>query len=585
MKTKNKYRYSWLTAAAERRMDILTAVQLLNSECEIQHQQRMFLTPILDFQKSSFDSPSRQIQMQVQLPYVSSLHQSLPLLKDRLSLAFKARLGFEAPCLAERILLETALFDLYGELPVRPTAVAATTTTTTIGNRGVAKESLIRTRLCNLLFRSRSGLLEAVALREMVSLCASLASKLPALMKRLGLYEWSYVDQGFGSEWEKLLPFAVVGRLLFDSREIYRGPGSYAKIWAHDIITREGADVAVDAYHLASIPRDSWSLDDLAFLTDNVGLDQKDNQSLTLLHVAILDRRPDVVRRLIQGGARASHRIRGKRFSLFHFAAAVGYEESYKELHSHRDLVQAEEVRDRNGMLPLHIAALRGHTRMVEAILSANYDKPDYVNRETSSAGQTALHLAIARSEKDETAVFLARYPGVDLLVDREVRQTALHVAASRKKYSLFYMFLCEAPGELVNMQNEDGETPLHILARHGDRGPIEAALRVPYIQADLTADDGFTPLINAVMEAEADAVQILAGRPDVDVSALRRSLEPFGQSAIQHARQVVDGGGVRSEEYGKILRFLRDNFEELAVDIDTCDTRSQVSAGEEDHS
>ncbi|EFQ27434.1 uncharacterized protein GLRG_01929 [Colletotrichum graminicola M1.001] len=92
-------------------MNIITVVQLLNSECEIHHSQRTLHTRI-------FKGPGLEGQFQV--PYVSSLHLSLPLLKDKLSVAFKTRLGGGALCPAERAVLETALADLHGDLPRRP---------------------------------------------------------------------------------------------------------------------------------------------------------------------------------------------------------------------------------------------------------------------------------------------------------------------------------------------------------------------------------------------------------------------------------------------------------------------------------
>ncbi|GKT43478.1 serine/threonine-protein phosphatase 6 regulatory ankyrin repeat subunit B [Colletotrichum spaethianum] len=390
------------------------------------------------------------------------------------------------------------------------------------------------------------------------------------LMMRFGLYEWSQVEQGFGSEWAHLLPYSVLGPLLFDSGEHYREPRCYVKIWIHDVVTREGSGFGLAPHDFASIPEQSWTLSDLAFLAVEVGLNEKDNQGLSLMHAAILDRRPDIVRQLIARGAKLSHRIRGKRFSLFHFAAAVGCPDCYLELRFHPDLAPAEEIRDRDGRLPLHVAALHGHTRVVEAILSANCNDADYVNSETSDSGQTALSLATTYPNNGDAAEFLARYPGVNFVVDRDMDQTVLHVAASHRKYSLFQSLLSIVPGGLINTKNENGETPLHILARHGDRETLEACLRVPEVDPDMMAGDGSTPLANAVMEARVGAVKILAVREDVDIAALRRPLEPLGGSALDYAKQEAESN-IMHKEYVNVLEFLRDKFEELAEDIDGC--------------
>ncbi|KAK1486008.1 ankyrin-2 ankyrin [Colletotrichum costaricense] len=424
------------------------------------------------------------------------------------------------------------------------------------------------------MFRSRSSMSETITLKAIVSLSTTLSSRLPILLKKFDLYDWSYVEQGFGPEWEKLVPHAVVGCLLFAPGDLYSDSQPYAKIWAHDILVKEGAKYPIVARDLALIPpkSSSWSLKELAFLTDHVGPDLKDSQGLTLVHAAILDRRPDIVHQLLEpGGAKPWHRIFRRRFSLFHFAASVGCESCYAELRCHPEIRPAEETRDRNGMLPLHVAALRGQVNVVEAILKAHFDgaeeNEEYVNRETSEAGHTALYLAIARAEDDATARFLAMYPGVDFLVDRQVRQTALHVAASRKRHGLLRFLLSRAPEHQLNVQNEDGETALHIIARHGDRETLNAVLDLPSIELDVTANDGSTPLVDAVTNGNMEAMEALIGCPGVDITALRRPLEPFGFSALEHILQEANGND-GSGGYVDILECLRVRCPELEDDL-----------------
>ncbi|KAF4775370.1 ankyrin-2 ankyrin [Colletotrichum scovillei] len=546
-------------------MDILTAVQLLNSVYEVHHHQRTSLLDILDFQKTPCQSNGPGTQAQLDVPYVSGLHQTLPLLKDRISIALKTRLGHgKTTCLAERMLFENTLTELHSNLPKRPI----------IDGPVEPHKLLIREQISDLMFRSRSSMSEIITLKAIVSLSTTLSSRLPILLKKFDLYDWSYVEQGFGPEWEKLVPHAVVGCLLFAPGDLYSDSQPYAKIWAHDILVKEGAKYPILARDLALIPPRirNWSLKELAFLTDHVGPDLKDNQGLTLVHAAILDRRPDIVHQLLEpGGAKPWHRIFRRRFSLFHFAASVGCESCYAELRCHPEIRPAEETRDRNGMLPLHVAALRGQVNVVEAILKAHFDgaegNEEYVNRETSEAGHTALYLAIARAEDDATARFLAMYPGVDFLVDRQVRQTALHVAASRKRHGLLRFLLCRAPEHQLNVQNEDGETALHIIARHGDRETLNAVLDLPSIELDVTANDGSTPLVDAVTNGNMVAMEALIGCPGVDITALRRPLEPFGFSALEHILQEANGND-GSGGYVDILECLRVRCPELEDDL-----------------
>ncbi|WQF78707.1 Putative zn(2)Cys(6) fungal-type DNA-binding domain, ankyrin repeat-containing domain superfamily [Colletotrichum destructivum] len=565
----NKHKTPRETWGTEDVMNILTVVQLLNGEYEIHHSQRTLLSRIFDPQTSSkgslhWDSPASSGQRPI--PYVSSLHQSLPLLKDKLSLAFKARLGQGGLSSVDRTVLEAALVDLHTDLPQRPIMA---------GHDAVKSPS--QTHLCDLLLAVRSLALEPIPLNQLAGLASDMYSE--NLMRKFGLYHWSHVEQGFGPEWAKLLGYSVLGSFLFESGEHYREARSYVKIWIHDVVARDGMGVGLAANDLASFPAQSWSLDSLAFLTDEVGLNEKDNQGLSLMHAAILDRRPDIVCQLISRGARVPNRIRGKRFSLLHFAAAVGCQNCYLELRGHPDLAPAEEIRDRDGMLPLHVAALRGHTRVVETILSANHQDVEYVNRETLQSGQTALSLAIAYPETNDTAELLAGYAGVDFVVDRDMNQTALHVAASHKKSFFFRALLSIVPQGLINARNEDGETPLHMLARYGDQETLEAALGVPGVEPDLEAGDGSTPLVNAVMEARAGAVEVLAVRGDVNVAVLQRPLEPPGVSALDYAKQIVERDGIHVE-HAKVLRYLRENFVELADDLNDYSASEGLGGG-----
>ncbi|EFQ27435.1 uncharacterized protein GLRG_01930 [Colletotrichum graminicola M1.001] len=395
------------------------------------------------------------------------------------------------------------------------------------------------------------------------------------LMRRFGLHEWFHVEQGFGRVWARFPPCSVFGPLLFDSGEHYREPRCYVKIWVHDIAARNGAGLGLAPRNFASIPSQGWTLDHLAFLTTAVGLDEKDNQGLSLMHAAILDRRPDIVRQLVVRGAEASHWVRGRRFSLFHFATAVGCRDRYLELRSHPGLAPAEEVRDRNGMLPLHVAALHGHARVVEAILLANRHDVDYVNREALESGSTPLFLAIAYPEVGDAAEFLARYPGVRFTRVCGIGRTALHMAASHRRYPLFRYLLSVVPGGLINAEDANGETPLHMLARYGDRETMEAAPGGSEIDPDSAAGDGATPLANAVMEARVDAVKILAVRRGVDIRALRRPFGPLDMSPLDYAKQGAERKDV-GVEYVEVLEFLRVCFKGLGENLDECQSDGQ---------
>ncbi|KAJ0167029.1 hypothetical protein CTA2_4733, partial [Colletotrichum tanaceti] len=96
---------------------------LLHGEYEIHHTQRTLPARILDPQTPSKGSLCWDISAsdgQRALPYVSSLHQSLPLLKDKLSVVFNDRLAQGDLSTVDRTVLEAALVDLHTDLPRRP---------------------------------------------------------------------------------------------------------------------------------------------------------------------------------------------------------------------------------------------------------------------------------------------------------------------------------------------------------------------------------------------------------------------------------------------------------------------------------
>ncbi|WQF78705.1 Putative zn(2)Cys(6) fungal-type DNA-binding domain, ankyrin repeat-containing domain superfamily [Colletotrichum destructivum] len=290
-------------------------------------------------------------------------------------------------------------------------------------------------------------------------------------------------------------------------------------------------------------------LSNFSFLTDAVGFNEADNHGHTLLHLALLSDVPSmVVAHLLNLGADPSHKATRTGHTLFHYAAACNDEVSYMKLKLHQKTASSEDTRDAEGLLPLH-HAVRGepHLDIVKTILAHHSENPGYVNEEQSNTTRTALWFAINSTIEDMEALsiveYLARHPEIDFLVNRSANETVLHVVASRWNMlyplgpQLFRLVLSVAPEHIINLRDRKGQTALHHFAKDRNYQELQEILSTPGIQPDVRDYSGRTPLINAVLILNPDAVEALGKRQDVDLQALWGPIEFEGtvQSVFEH--------------------------------------------------
>ncbi|KZL78781.1 ankyrin repeat protein [Colletotrichum tofieldiae] len=379
----------------------------------------------------------------------------------------------------------------------------------------------------------------------------------------------------------KLVLGFVFGQFFSHSRMNYincKHPSNPISIdnWVRDIVVRfdkKGINIPKDYFSITG--SGDWELSDFAFLTDEVGFNEADDQGHTLLHLAIMGGKSAMVQELLRHGADPSPKPTPKGYTLFHYVAVRGDEESYRQLRLHDKPISSEEVRDVNGLLPLHHAILEGQFSLVKAILAQHSENPGYVNKEQTKTGKTALCLAIEVLGY-ELVMFLAQCPGVDFLVNRATKETALNLMAgnlhddNKRELDLFQHLLLLAPEDNINLQDENGETPLHLLAKCCNWGTMQHVLSMPFIQPDVRDHDGYTPLINAALWRNLDAVKALAIRRDVDPFALRRPIYVQGskQSVVDFLVRESKMEGYYLASAAGILDWLKANFNEVVVDL-----------------
>jgi ankyrin repeat protein len=142
-------------------------------------------------------------------------------------------------------------------------------------------------------------------------------------------------------------------------------------------------------------------------------------------------------------------------------------------------------VRDENGMTPLHAAAGYGITYVMEQLLAkgADIEAADRV-------GRTPLYYAVYKGRPTNIDLLLQRGASVDTPDDD--KQTPLHRAATGE-YSLMIEPLVEYKAD-VNARDNAGRTPLHLAALYACRTTARWLIEAG---ADVNAkdDEGKTPL------------------------------------------------------------------------------------------
>ncbi|XP_037435672.1 ankyrin repeat-containing protein At2g01680-like [Triticum dicoccoides] len=149
---------------------------------------------------------------------------------------------------------------------------------------------------------------------------------------------------------------------------------------------------------------------------------------------------------------------------------------------------------DDTGSTPLHFASSDGDRSVVGAILSAT---PPCAVRVRDSGGLSALHVAAGMGHAHVAMALMDACPDAAELQD-DSGGTFLH-AAARGGHSEVVRLAIKKPmlggGGLLNTQDGDGNTPLHLAVAAREPAIAEALLWTGQVRADVTNNDGHTPL------------------------------------------------------------------------------------------
>ena len=127
---------------------------------------------------------------------------------------------------------------------------------------------------------------------------------------------------------------------------------------------------------------------------------------------------------------------------------------------------------DEDWLGPLHLAASKGHDRIVRMLLHQHHQP---VN-DPDSQGQTALMHAVQGGFEDVVRSLLDAGATVDGVADRRGR-TALHWAVLKRRKTLLRHLLQNGSGMNVDGYDDEGQTPLHRAIDDGFEAGVEVLL------------------------------------------------------------------------------------------------------------
>ncbi|XP_037016171.2 85/88 kDa calcium-independent phospholipase A2 isoform X1 [Artibeus jamaicensis] len=204
------------------------------------------------------------------------------------------------------------------------------------------------------------------------------------------------------------------------------------------------------AFHYA-VQGDSSQVLQLLGKNASSGLNQVNNQGLTPLHLACQMGKQEMVHALLLYNARCN--IMGPRGYPIHTAMKFS-QKGCAEMIINMDSSQVHSKDPRYGASPLHWAK---NAEMARLLLKRGGDV-----HSTSSAGNTALHVAVMRGRFDCVMVLLTHGAHAD--ARGEHGNTPLHLAVSKDNVEMVKALIVF--GAEVDTPNDSGETPAFIASK-----------------------------------------------------------------------------------------------------------------------
>ncbi len=299
----------------------------------------------------------------------------------------------------------------------------------------------------------------------------------------------------------------------------------------------------------------------------------------SLLHIAVREKKPYLVRQLIQAGAPVNAKnkaketallmaVRDEQLGVVKDLLAAGANPNIKDRHNitplqialnkknlaySRALINARanvNVIDSSpaGSSPLIIAAEQVNIPLMKMLLKAGANP----NFERKYGDKTALLVAISKADMNMLRLLLNAKADVNIRGDS--RQTPLHFATDKKHLGMVNLLLKHHPA--INVLDASGYSPLHnaVLSRNL---PIVRRLLEAGAQPNTVDNTGDTPLIDALKWRKAGIAKLLIEK-GAKINVLNNKQEsPFdiarSRGMVGIANYLRQRGGRTADEIGGI--------------------------------
>lgn len=243
-------------------------------------------------------------------------------------------------------------------------------------------------------------------------------------------------------------------------------------------------------------------------------------------------------------------------------AASQGFLDVLQLLLVHGAAVNAAAA---DNTLPLHAAAFRGHTAVVQLLLDRRAAIDGVPALPMQFTTVTPLHHAAAQGHLDVVRLLLDRGAAINGLPADGVGMTPLHAAAFAGRRHVVQLLI--ERGADVTAAAADHSTPLHMAASQGHAEVVQLLLMHG---ADATAEKLHhnTPLLAAAIAGRSGTVELLIShlssmQPPLD--DLPEQLSAAATAAHRHHHQATFA--VIARELGRLsVEDLADLYQELGV-------------------
>ncbi|XP_073259061.1 transient receptor potential cation channel subfamily A member 1-like [Porites lutea] len=245
----------------------------------------------------------------------------------------------------------------------------------------------------------------------------------------------------------------------------------------------------------------------------------------TLLHLAANSGVLAVVELCVEHGVRIRQPRRSDKMTAFHMACEQGSMPIVEYLVSKDPAICRITLLDHRGKTPLHLAAGKNHTHIVEFLLEkgAALDPKDDDRR-------TPLYFAASYGASSVVKLLMERE--ADVTIRDTSLKSIIHAAVGDSK-SMEYLLESPAASTLITEKDEDGFSAVHYAAKRGDIKNIRLFVTKNRTSSSVLSNNLDTPIHVAARYGWTDCVEALMENQHVKIINL---LNSQGKTALHFA-------------------------------------------------